>query len=290
MSSQERHRNKKNFVFKGGNFILSPLNSKNISLNFINTNKKDNKSKNNSNIIINNLSFKKSKKNLNQEFVRSNPNLLAFSRGNNSFLSAMKNNNSSSKNFINLTNNNIKKLYVNKKPRENTYFINSSKSHNKNNNLGQKKLSFEYIKTDIPLSNTNTSILKKNTKIQNIPSINLIYPQKNNFQKSNTHFYDDLLGSPSGLFKKDLPNFKYNSSEKILEEHISLRKGKDKQERSESGTNQSTNESKNIKKKKVNINNDVFIIGEKIVRKSPEEIHWYFVKSIQDGKKLQAKI
>ena len=275
MSSKERHRNKKNLIFKGGNFILSPLNSNNISLNFINTNKKDNKTKNTSNILINNLSFIKSKKNLNQEFIRSNPNLLAFSRGN-PFLNSTKNNKNSSKNFINITNNNIKKLYVNKKSKDNNYFINSSKSHNKNNNLSQKNLSYEYLKTEIPL--TNNSALKKNTKIQNIPNINVMYPQKNNFQKS-------------GFFKKDLPNFKYNSSEKILEEQILKQKNKDnKTERSESGTNQSTNETKINKKKKVNINTDVYIIGEKLVRKGPEELHWYFVKSIQDGKKLQSKI
>ena len=287
MSSKERHRNKKNLIFKGGNFILSPLNSNNISFNFINKNKKENKPKNNSNILINNLSYIKSKKNLNQVFIRSNPNLLAFSRGN-PFLNSTKNNNNSSKNFINLSNNNIKKLYANKKSKENNYFLNSSKSHNKNNDLAQKNLSYEYLKTEIPT--TNNSVLKKNNKIQNIPNINIMYPQKNNFQKSNSHFYDDFLGSPSGLFKKDLPNFKYNSSEKIFEEHILRQKGKDKQERSESGTNQSTNETKINKKKKVNINTDVYIIGEKLVRKGPEELHWYFVKSIQDGKKLQIKI
>ena len=290
MSSQERHRIKKSLIFKGGNFILSPISSKNISLNFMNTNnKKETKNKNKSNILLNDLSLKKSKKNLNSEFVRSNPNLLSFSRGNNSFLNAMKNNNNASnKNIINLTNNSIKKLYVNKKTKENNYFLNNSKSHNKNNNLGQKKLSFDYIQTEI--STSNISAIKKNTKIQNIPNINLIFPPKNNFQKNKSNYYDELLSSPSGLFKKDLPNFKYNSSEKRFEEYYLLKKGKD-EVRPESGTNQSsTNETKNIKKKKMNINTDVYTIGEKLVRKGPEELHWYFVKSIQDGKKLQTKI
>ena len=87
-----------------------------------------------------------------------------------------------------------------------------------------------------------------------------------------------------------MPNFKYNSSEIRFEEHYLLKKGKD-EARPESGTNQSsTNETKNIKKKKMNINTDVYTIGEKSVRKGPEELHWYFVKSIQDGKKLQTKI
>ena len=134
MSSEERLRNKKHYVFKGSNFILSPLNTKNISMNFINANK--NKNKNNSNILLNNLNTKKSKKNLNQEFVKSNPNLLAFSRANNSFINAIKINNNLKKNFVDITNNNlnfIKKLYVNKKNKEINNFMNSSKSHNKSN-------------------------------------------------------------------------------------------------------------------------------------------------------------
>ena len=283
MSSKERHRNKKRYIFKGGNFILSPLNSSNISLNFISSNKKETKNKNNSEMIMNNISTKKSKKNLNPEFVKSNPNLLAFSRSNNSYLNAI--NNTPSKNFVNLTNNNInyiKKLYVNKKAKENNYFINNSKSHNKNN-LGEKKLSYDYLKTEIPSSNSN--IFKKGSKIQNIPNINIIFPSKNNFQKSNSHFYDDFYGSSSGLFKKDLPNFK----DKSFEEKIILHKVKEDQGRSESGTNQSTNESKIIKKKKVNINLEGNKKGENITRKGPEEIHWYFVKSIQEGKKYQNK-
>ena len=289
MSSQDRHRNKKRYIFKSGNFILSPLNSKNISLNFISSNKKEIKNKNNSKLIINNISTKKTKKNLNPEFVKSNPNLLAFSRANNSYLNAINNNNTPNKNFVNLTNNNInymKKLYVNKKAKENNYFINNSKSHNKNN-LGEKKLSYDYLKTEIPSSNSN--IFKKGTKVQNIPNINIIFPSKNNFQKSNSNFYDDFYGSSSGLFKKDLPNFKYNSSDKSFEEKIILNKGKEDQGRSESGTNQSTNESKIIKNKKVNINIEGNKKVENILRKGPEEIHWYFVKSIQEGKKYQNK-
>ena len=287
MSSQERHRNKKRYIFKGGNFILSPLNAKNISLNFISSNKKGSKNNNNnSKILANNLN---TKKNLNPEFVKSNPNLLAFSRANNSYLNAINNNNTPVKNFVNLTNNNInyiKKLYVNKKSKENNYFMNNSTSHNKNN-LGEKRLSYEYLKTEIPSSNSN--IFKKGSKVQNIPNINLIFPSKNNFQKSNSYFYDDFLGSSSGLFKKDLPNFKYNSSDKSFEEKIILHKGKEEQGRPESGTNQSTNDSKIIKKKKVNINLEGNKKRENISRKGPEEIHWYFVKCIQEGKKFQNK-
>ena len=288
MSSQERHRNKKRYVFKGGNFILSPLSSKNISLNFINTNKKENRNKNNSNIITNNLSnnlsTKKTKKNLNQEFVKSNPNLLAFSRANNSFINAIKINNTPKKNFVNLTNNNInyiKKLYVNKKPKDSNYFMNNSKSHNKSS-LGEKKLSYEYLKTDIQTSYSN--IFRKEKKFQNIPNINLLFPRKNNFQKCNSNYYDDFLGSSSGLFKKDFSNLKFNSPENIIY------KSKDENKiNSESGTNQSTNDSKIAKKKRVNKNMDGNKKGENMGRKGPEELHWYFVKSIQDGKKYQTK-
>ena len=292
MSSQERHRNNKKYVFKGGNFILSPLNPKNISLNLISANKKENKNKNNSNILTNNLSTKKAKKNLNQEFVKSNPNLLAFSRVNNSFINSIKinNNNTPRKNFVNYTNNNInyiKKLYVNKKSKENNYFMNNSKSHNKSS-LGDKKLSYEYLKTDIQTSYSN--IFKKEKKFQNIPNINLLFPRKNNFQKSNSNYYEDFLGSSSGLFKRDFPNLKFNSPENIQDKiNIIYNKSKDDKVNSESGTNQSTNDSKITKKKRMNINMEGNKKGENIVFKGPEELHWYFVKSIQDGKKFQTK-
>lgn len=270
MSSQERHNNKKRYVFKGGNFILSPLNSNNISLNFISESRKEKKKKNNSNIIINNLNTKKSKKNLNVEFIKSNPNLLAFSRSNNS----------SNKKFVNITNNNIdyiKKYYADKNSKEKSknFFLNNSKSHNKSF-LGQKNLSYEYLKTEINSSYLN--ILKKRTKIENNQNMNLIFSPRNNFQKSNSNFYNDFLGSSSGLFKKDLPN---NLNNKIKED----------QGRSENITNQSTNESKINPKKKINIinNYDGNKKRENTNHKGPEEIHWYFVKSIQEGKKYQKK-
>ena len=73
--------------------------------------------------------------------------------------------------------------------------------------------------------------------------MNLIFFPRNNFQKSNSNFYNDFLGSSSGLFKKDLPN---NLNNKIKED----------QGRSENITNQSTNESKINPKKKINIINN----------------------------------
>ena len=283
--SSERHRNKNRYIFKGGNFILSPLNSKNVSLNFISANKKENNMKNNTKLIINNLNTKKSRKNLNQEFIKSNPNLLVLSRANNSYISDMKMNNPK-KNNINLTNIDVsymKKLCVNKKAKENSYFLNS-KSHNKNN-LGEKKLSYEYIKTDIPLSNSN--LFNKGQREKSVPNINLLFPSKNNIQKSNSHFYDDFLGSSFGLFKKDLPNFRLNP-EKSFDERNIIHKPKDDPVRSESGTNLSTNDSKKVKKKIINVNINPNKKGEN-TRKGPEELHWYFVKSIQEGKKLLAK-
>ena len=120
----------------------------------------------------------------------------------------------------------------------------------------------------------------------------MLFPPKNNFQKSNSNYYDDFLGSPSGLFKKDLPNYKFNSPDKSFDEHINNIQhiSKDDPVRSESGTNQSTNDSKNIKKKRMNvINMDGNKKGENGIRKGPEEIHWYFVKSIQEGKKFMTK-
>ena len=288
MSSEERPRNKKHYVFKGSNFILSPLNTKNISMNFINANK--NKNKNSSNILLNNLNTKKSKKNLNQEFVKSNPNLLAFSKANNSFINAIKINNNLKKNFVDITNNNInfiKKLYVNKKNKEINNFMNNSKSHNKSNS-NEKKISYDYLKTEILTSDSN--ILNKEKKLKKIPSINILFQQKSNFQRSNSHYYDDLFGSSSGLFKMDLPNYKFDSERNFYDHINNAQKAKDDQLRTESGTNQSTNESKIAKKKRVNINMKGNKKGENEKGRGPEEIHWFLVKTIQEAKKLQNNI
>jgi len=288
MSSEERPRNKKYYVFKGGNFILSPLNSKNISMNFINANK--NKNKNNSNILINNLNTKKSKKNINQEFVKSNPNLLVFSKVNNSFTNAIKINSDLKKNVVNITNNNInyiKKLYVNTKNKDSINFMNNSQSLKKNY-LKENKLSYDYLKTEIPTSDYNN--FKKEKKFKNIPNINLLFPQKSNFQRSNSNYYDDLFGSSSGLFKKDFPNYKYDSERNFYEHINNTQNAKYEKFRSVSGTKQSINESKNDKKKRENINMKGDKKGENETRKGPEEIHWFFVKSIQEGKKLQNNV
>jgi hypothetical protein len=65
MSSGKKNLNKKNYIIKGGNIIVSPLNSNNISGNFTNENKKEsikNMKKNPTNIIINNFNYRKQKK------------------------------------------------------------------------------------------------------------------------------------------------------------------------------------------------------------------------------------
>ena len=221
MSSQERHRNKKRYVYNSGKIIFSPLSSKNISLNF----KDANKNKNNSKIIINNLSTEKNRYNSNQKLIKSNPNLLVLYNENNFY------NNRKYKNIVNLTDNNIN--YIKK-------FSNNSKSHNKTN-LGNKKSSYDYLKTDVNSSNSN---IFRNKQIQHIPNISQLFPPKNYFQKSNSEYYNDFFGSSSGLFKG-----------------------------------------------KLEIKNDKFKKGENNFnfKKSPEELHWYYVKSIQEGKKYQKK-
>ena len=191
---------------------------------------------------------------------------------------------------MNITNNNInyiKKLYVNKKNKEINNFMNSSKSHNKSY-IKEKKISYDYLKTEIPSSNSN---IFNNEKIfKKIPSINILFQQKSNFQRSNSHYYDDLFGSSSGLFKKDLPNYKYNSERNFHDQINNTQKEKDDQYRTESGTNQSTNESKIMKKKRVNINMKGNKKGENEKRRGPEEIHWFMVKTIQEIKKLENNI
>lgn len=241
MTSRERKssNNKKKYIFKDGNHILSPLNSKNISLNFISSNKKENKSKSNPKIIINNLLTEQNKKNLMQ-------------------------------NFSNFSNNNfniLKKLYINKKAKE----MQNSKSHKKSN-LSKKKLSYNYLKTEMTPSYSN--IFNKSNKItnMNIPNITLIFHQKYNIQKSNSNYYDNnYFGNSYGLLKKDIPNYNY----------VNNRNKKLKEEQNE--TNQSTNDTN---KKRVNVINK---IGNKKneIYKGPEEIHLFFVKSIQNGKKYE---
>ena len=298
MSSGKKNLNKKKYIFKGGNIIVSPPNSNNISGNFTNENKKEsikNMKKNPTNIIINNFNYRKQKKNLKQDFVNSNPSFLDLQRQKLSYKNALKINNEAIKKFLDVPTDNIdqfKNFYLNRKNKNNNHkdlsnnFINSSRSHNKSY-FGEKKITYDYFKRDIlPMKNNN---LQKDSKVRNISNLNLMTP-KSNFQKSYSNFYGDFVGSGAGLFKRDLPNFKYKSPEKIIDEHASTaHKTKDTYAFTEGAVNQSTNESKNFEKKKTNIYLDKDKKGENISGKGPEEMHWYFIKCIQDGKKLIKK-
>jgi hypothetical protein len=156
------------------------------------------------------------------------------------------------------------------------------KAGEKSHNFQLKKNSFIILK--------HYNNFKKEKKFKNIPNINLLFPQKSNFQRSNSNYYDDLFGSSSGLFKKDLPNYKYDSERNFYEHINNTQNAKDEKFRSVSGTKQSINESKNAKKKRENINMKGDKKGENETRKGPEEIHWFLVKSIQEGKKLQNNV
>jgi len=64
MSSLEKHHNKKKLIFNGGNYLLTPINKKINSLNFFNTNKKENNSqnKNGTKVIVNKINIAQLKK------------------------------------------------------------------------------------------------------------------------------------------------------------------------------------------------------------------------------------
>ena len=291
MSSSKKDKNKKNYIFKGGNILISPPNPNNIS-GFTNASKNEMNKMINNNIIINNFNYKKQKKNLKKDFVNSNPNFLDLSRDKNPYKNALKINNEAIKKFLDVPNNNIysfKNMYLNRKNKNNkdvsNYFLNNSRSHNKSY-FGEKKITYDYFKKEIVPIKTNNN--KKESKIRNVSNVNLVSP-KSNFQKSYSNFYEDLVGSPSGLLKRDLPSFKYKSPDKSHEELASTaQKTKDTYLLTE-GINQCTNESRKIERKRSKINIDGNQKGENGSNKGPEEMHWYFVKCIQDGRKVITK-
>ena len=111
----------------------------------------------------------------------------------------------------------------------------------------------------------------------------MLFPTKYNSKKNDSNYYDELFGSTSGLFKKYFSNFKYNTCEQIKEKNSNIAlKPKNAQIKPEGIYNKISNESKN------NINENKK--RENDERKGPEEIHWYLVKSIQEGKKLKTKL
>jgi len=228
MSSTDRNRNNKCFSFKSGNSFLSPFNPNKSSFNFININKKEIKNHSPINIIINDLNYIRSKKNIGKNKKK----CLDSSNINISYTNSFKFNNSQNLKFMNLSNNNIKNINLNNKNKENNYILNKNRAKSKSN-LGPKILSYDYLNTEIP----SVNIFQKAQKIKNITNLKILYHPKNNFQKNNSSYYDDLFSFPNKI------NINMDNNKKVKNE----------------------------------------------VSKGPEEMHWYFVKCIQDGKKVITK-
>ena len=326
MSSFEKHEKnniKKKKILYGSNFLLSPLNKKVNSLNYFSVNRKnsDYQSRNDIKIVLNKLNPEqyRKKNNINSEQINnilklnkayslsrpkninklnSNKILSTYSNVNSSNLSPMKgnikyNNNLTTddlNNNIDINNNNnaynLKKLYINKKIKEINFFAKND-SFNNRNNFSTNRQSFEHLKTDV-------NITPKESNIK------LILPDKNYFDKKlENQNYDDIIGTPSGLFKKNnFPNFHFNTPGNVLKNYYNnpnIKVIKDEKIIIDSYTNQSTNDSKNkIKKKSIDrsisgkgcFNNKVKINK----KRCPEDLHFYYINMIQKGKKLEKDI
>lgn len=321
----EKHHSKKKQLFNGGNFLLSPINKKNInSLNYFAVNKKntDIQSKNDIKVIVNKLNpelIRKKNNNINSEQIN---NILKVNKqnslsrpkninkiNNNKFmgtyfnintsnLSVNKTNNQCGNDLtsdnININNNNLdinsnaynlKKLYINKKIKDLNVFSKND-SFNNLKKYQTNRQSYDHLKTDL-----NTS---KDTNIK------LVIPDRNFFEKKlENHNFDDIIGTPSGLFKKNNQlNIQFNSPGNLLKNYYNnpnIKIHRDEKIIIDSFTNQSTNDSKNKKRKKSidrSISGKDFsnIKIKKIENKCPEEIHFYYIIMIQKGKKLEKGI
>ena len=323
MSSFEKHEKnniKKKKILYGSNFLLSPLNKKVNSLNYFSVNRKnsDYQSRNDIKIVVNKLNPEqyRKKNNINSEQINnilklnkayslsrpkninklnSNKILSTYSNVNSSNLSPMKgnikyNNNLTTddlNNNIDINNNNnaynLKKLYINKKIKEINFFAKND-SFNNRNNFSTNRQSFEHLKTDV-------NITPKESNIK------LILPDKNYFDKKlENQNYDDIIGTPSGLFKKNnFSNFHFNTPGNILKNYYNnpnMKMIKDDKIIIDSYTNQSTTDSKKkIKKKNIDrsisgrerFNNKIKINK----KRCPEDLHFYYINMIQKGKKLE---
>ena len=328
MSSFEKHHSKKKQIFNGGNYLLSPLNNKKInSLNYFGTNKKDNNNNQNRiNIIVNKINtsqLKKKSTNVeginnilqinktyslsrqkNKNKLNSNKILSTYNNINDSHLSSAKSKHKNENRFenhttaddikLNVSNNNniynLKKLYINKKIKDFNFTSKNDSFNNKNkntvnNNFLSNRQSYEHLKTE---TNNNTS---------NDLNIKLILPNNNIFgKKSVNQNYDDIIGTPSGLFKKNNPsNFQFNSPGNILRNYYNnpnIKFSKEELIIKESFTNQSTNDSKNKKRQK---SIDISISGKensevkknKHKNRCPEDLHFFYINMIQKGKKME---
>ena len=326
MSSFEKHYTKKKNIFNGGNYLLSPLNNKKInSLNFFNINRKNNntQNKNGIKVIVNKINTTQLKKKYtnsedinniiqinktyslsrpkNKNKLNSNKILSTYSNINESHLSSAKTNkyenkfeNNTTYDDINMNNKgyNLKKLYINKKIKDINFSskndsFNNMKNINNTNSYISNRQSYDLLKTDT--NNTSSDL-----------NIKLVLPGNNIFGKKLVNQnYDDIIGTPSGLFKKNnQSNFKFNTPGNILKNFYNnpnIKFNKEEQLIKESFTNQSTNDSKNKKRIK-SIDKSISGIdyfNEKNKRhknRCPEDLHFFYINMIQKGKKMEKNI
>jgi hypothetical protein len=293
MSSFEKHHSKKKQIFNGGNYLLSPLNNKKInSLNYFGTNKKDNNNNQNRiNIIVNKINTSQLKKKgtnvecinnilqinktyslsrqKNKNKLNSNKILSTYNNINDSHLSSAKSKHKNENRFenhttaddikLNVSNNNniynLKKLYINKKMKG-INFYSKNDSFNNTNNYTPNRLSYEYLKTDI-----NNSSKNLNLKLYVPNNKNNIF--RNKIENINYKDYNDIIGTPSGLFKKNTP-----SNIIIVENYNNKVYIKNNLGKSRDG------------KKSI----------DKIKEKCPEELHFYYIRKIQKGKKIEKEL
>ena len=288
LEKNEKHYKKKKNIFNGGNYLLSPLNNKKIdSLNYFSINKKniDFQSKKELKVVINKLNTEqyrkinnlnleqlenKLKKNKDKAYSVTRPKNLnklnCYANKNNSHLNSAKTNN---KNYNNITTNdwnknniaiinntyNLKKLYINKKMKG-INFYSKNDSFNNTNNYTPNRLSYEYLKTDI-----NNSSKNLNLKLYVPNNKNNIF--RNKIENINYKDYNDIIGTPSGLFKKNTP-----SNIIIVENYNNKVYIKNNLGKSRDG------------KKSI----------DKIKEKCPEELHFYYIRKIQKGKKIEKEL
>lgn len=294
-SSIEKNYNNNKKLFNSGNYFLSPLNEKitrsnnsqnkngiKIIINKLNTNQNSKNCNLNSQVINNILKINKvfslsrqtnenklKSKNIfskiNKKDISSDAsNILSlYINKNNSNISSAKSNkyenNNSKTEELNINNSNInnneyyiKNFYINRS-------ISSSKGDNikNNNNIINNKQSTEYLKTDI----------NENGNTPNSTNIKFVLP--NDIVKK----HDDIIGTPSGLFKKNnLSNFQFNTSGNILK-NIYEKKTKNlfKLKNKELERNISEVDYFNNKNKKGKY-------------KCPEIMHFHYVYMLQEGK------
>ena len=326
MTSFEKYvkiHNKKKKLFKGGNYLLSPLIKNNVySLNNFGINMKntDIQGKNDIKVFVNKLNpeqIRKKNININSEQINNmlkvnkayslsrpknkiNSNKiteaysnvkainLSTSKVNNKYFNNLTTDNISTNNNnldINSKGYNLKKLYINKKIKDINVFAKND-SVNNAKNCSTNRHPYDHLKTDMNiLNNTN---------------IKLIIPDVNFFEKkSESKKLEDIIGTPSGLFKKNNQlNFQFNSPGNLLKNYYNnpnIKILKDEKIVIDSFTNQSTNDSKNKKKKRsidrsISGNDHYQIKNVKIKIKCPEDLHFYYITMIQNGKKFEKEI